>query len=113
MITAYAYTNDRVSKIRHNDFSYNITYDAWGNVKSIFIGALDTALTIPFVEYTYGTGTYRSRIQKVAFKNGNTIDYRYDGENVTGITVMTKTTVLSASAMTAAKPTAMYTAMTN
>lgn len=85
MITAYAYTNDRVSKIRHNDFSYNITYDAWGNVKSIFIGALDTALTIPFVEYTYGTGTYRSRIQKVAFKNGNTIDYRYDGENVTGI----------------------------
>ncbi len=85
MITSYEYTNDRVSKIRHNDFAYNITYDEWGNVKSIFVGALDTAQTIPFVEYTYGTGDYRSRIEKVSFKNGNTIDYRYDGANITGI----------------------------
>lgn len=85
MITAYDYKNDRVSKIRHNDFSYNITYDAWGNVKSIYVGALDTALTIPFVEYTYGVGAYRSRIQKISFKNGNTIDYRYDGANITGV----------------------------
>lgn len=85
MITAYEYTNDRVSKIRHNDFSYNLVYDVWGNVKSIFVGALDTALTIPFVEYTYGTGDYRSRIEKIAFKNGNTIVYRYDGDRLTGI----------------------------
>ena len=31
MSTAYGYENDRLSSVTHNGFSYNFTYDSWGN----------------------------------------------------------------------------------
>ncbi len=31
MSNQYTYTNDRVTSITHNGFSYNFTYDEWGN----------------------------------------------------------------------------------
>ena len=80
MTTSYGYDNDRIENITHNGFSYNYEYDAWGNATSVKVGQQ------PLVNYSYGVGENRNRINRITYGNGDYIDYTYaDNGNITAI----------------------------
>lgn len=85
MVTNYAYLNDRVVTIQHNDFAYYIDYDQWNNVDRLYANELNAALgalaTSYVAKYTYGTGANHSRLESVRYGNGGTVHYRYDENN--------------------------------
>lgn len=70
---AYTYTNDRLTAITHNGFSYNFNYDVWGQLIQVSVGSQ------PIVSYTYGTGANRNRLTYVIYHNttGSETVYRY------------------------------------
>ncbi len=79
MSNQYTYTNDRVTSITHNGFTYNFTYDEWGNQTSIKIN-----------ERVYLSNEYddenHDRLSKVNYSNGQSITYSYDdNNNITGV----------------------------
>lgn len=79
MSNVYTYTDDKVTSITHNGFSYNFTYDEWGNQTSIKIG-----------ENIYQSYEYDSandyRLTKINYANGQSITYSYDeNDNITGV----------------------------
>ena len=71
MQTDYAYENDRISSITHNGFSYNYTYDVYGNVNSISVN------DSPLVNYSY-KDDYGRNIDTITYANGFEIHYMYD-----------------------------------
>ena len=76
----YYQQKDRVTEISHNDFSYHLSYDPWGNIKQVKIG------TQPFINYSYENGKNRDKIKTVTYGNGQTVYYSYDTNgNITGI----------------------------
>ena len=80
MSTAYGYTNDRLSSVTHNGFSYNFTYDSWGNQTGVKVGSQS------LVTYSYGTGTNHNKLNSITYGNGQAITYQYDAkQNITGI----------------------------
>ena len=80
MTTSYVYENDRIDNITHNGFSYNYEYDAWGNATSIKVGQQS------LVNYSYGAGENRNRINRITYGNGDYVDYTYaDNGNITAI----------------------------
>ena len=85
MVTNYAYLNDRVVTIQHNDFAYYIDYDQWNNVDRLYANELNAALgslaDVYVAKYTYGTGANHSRLESVRYGNGGTVHYRYDENN--------------------------------
>ena len=91
MNTAYTYEDDRISNITHNGFSYNYEYDAWGNVISVKVGQQS------LVNYEYGEGVNRNRINRLTYGNGDYTDYVYDNAgNVVTIKSYSSTGTLTA-----------------
>ena len=82
---AYTYTNDRLTAITHNGFSYNFTYDIWGQLVQVSVGSQ------PIVSYTYGTGVNRTRLTYITYHNNNGSEtvfrYIYSNGNVSQIKV--------------------------
>ena len=83
--TGYTYTKDRLTAVTHNGFSYNFSYDIWGQLKTVSVGSQT------IVTYDYGTGAYRDRLNTVTYHNaanaGTVYGYYYDGDNVSSIEV--------------------------
>ncbi len=80
LTTSYSYEDDRISSIEHNGFSYNYEYDMWGNKTSVKVGQQ------PLVQYSYGSGQNRDRVNKITYANGDYINYTYtDNGNITEI----------------------------
>lgn len=75
MSNTYTYEDDRVKTISHNGFTYEFTYDAWGNQTTAKIG------TTVLSENTYGTGENKDRLSSTTFANGQTVSYIYDENN--------------------------------
>ena len=73
MKTMFAYdSGNRLSKIRHNGFIYEMGYDSLGTL---------TSVDSPFgniVTYNYGTVKDGYNLESVSYGNGQTIDYEYD-----------------------------------
>lgn len=79
MSNQYTYTNDRVSSITHNGFTYNFTYDEWGNQTSVKIGVT----TMVEFEYADREG---SQISEITYATGKSVSYTYnDDGNITGV----------------------------
>ena len=57
----YTYTNDRLTAITHNGFTYNITYDMWGQMTEFAVG------TQPIITYFYGITGHRERLTHVIY----------------------------------------------
>ena len=69
MANEYGYTDDRVTSITHNGFSYEFDYDMWGNQTAVRIG--ERKLTA----YTYGEEKEDAALTRLTYANGQTIDY--------------------------------------
>ena len=82
---AYTYTNDRLTAITHNGFSYNFAYDIWGQLVQVSVGSQ------PIVSYTYGTGANRSRLTYITYHNNTGSEtvfrYIYSNGNVSQIKI--------------------------
>ncbi len=84
----YVYNNDRLVAISHNGFTYNLTYDIWGQLTSVSVG--DTTI----ISYKYGSGANRDRITQSTYHNGDfenssttTTKYEYKNGNVSKVRV--------------------------
>ncbi|MBQ8209577.1 MAG: hypothetical protein IJZ35_03215 [Clostridia bacterium] len=71
MANQYTYTNDRVTSITHNGFSYNFTYDEWGNQTTVSVGEHQ----LVGYEYDYAND---DRLTKISYANGQSETYTYD-----------------------------------
>ena len=71
--TEYEYTNDRISSVGRNNFSYFIDYDIWGNISQIYVSRTSKILEVPIAQYTY----YDSPSQKNLVK---TVSYGINGD---------------------------------
>ncbi len=79
MSNQYTYTNDKVSSITHNGFTYNFTYDEWGNQTSVQIAGV----TLIGYEYADREGT---QISEITYATGKSVSYSYnDDGNITGV----------------------------
>ena len=79
MSNIYTYTDDKVTSITHNGFSYNFTYDEWGNQTSVKIGEN------VYQSYEYDSAN-DNRLTKINYANGQSITYSYDtNDNITGV----------------------------
>ena len=79
MSNSYTYENDRITSIEHNGFSYNFTYDEWGNRTSIKINETEIV-----------TSSYdeNSRLTSISYANGQSVSYIYnDDGNICGISL--------------------------
>ena len=82
------YNNDRLVAITHNGFTYNLTYDLWGQLTSVSVG--DTVI----ISYKYGSGANRDRITQSTYHNGDfensvttTTKYEYKNGNISKVRV--------------------------
>lgn len=74
----YTYINDRLTAITHNGFTYNITYDIWGQMTEFAVG------TQPIITYFYGITGHRERLTHVIYHHGtNTSVTNIDDNYVT------------------------------
>lgn len=87
MKNEYGYTDDRLTSIEHNGFSYVFTYDTFGNVTEIEI--LDPSVpndpdAISLTEYSYTTDAENAPVASISYINGQSVAYTYnnDGEIV-------------------------------
>ena len=70
LTTSYAYTDDKISSVTHNGFSYNYEYDVWGNITSVKVG------TQPLVSYQYASNN--TDVNKITYGNGDYVTYSYN-----------------------------------
>ena len=70
LTTSYAYTDDKISSVTHNGFSYNYEYDVWGNITSVKVG------TQPLVSYQYASNN--KDVNKITYGNGDYVTYTYN-----------------------------------
>lgn len=70
----YVYDNDKLVEIKHNDMSYQILYDIWGNESGVSVGRE------PLICYRYMDGKTQL-CQTVEYGNGQSIRYEYDSKN--------------------------------
>ena len=82
METEYEYNNfGQITKITHNDFSYYISYNQWGNVEKITVGLTGSIdKTRALATYTYYSGALRNLVKEAKFANGSGISYNYDDD---------------------------------
>ena len=75
-LAEYKYTNDKLTSITHNDFSYNLKYDCWGQLTEV------TVDEHPLISYEYGVEQFRERINRTIYYNSDTnptiTEYIYD-----------------------------------
>lgn len=76
--TVYGYKDDKLTSITHNDFTYYIKYDQWGNVSKVYVGGVSALTDTISAEYLYGTGENRNRLEGITYGNGDTVKYKYD-----------------------------------
>ena len=77
MTNDYVYTNDRITSITHNGFTYNFEYDIWGNETAVKVGSQTLAA------YTY---TADESINTITYGNGDVLSYTYNADgNVVSI----------------------------
>ncbi len=69
----YTYTDDRLTSINHNGFSYGFAYDGFGNTTSASVAGKQV------VGYTYEANN--GNLQKVTYGNGDYIRYTYDDQD--------------------------------
>ena len=89
LTASYSYdAADRLTKIYHNNFSYHIGYDAWGNITRICVGNLDNFTGAnDLAKYGYGTGKNRNRLECVYYGNNDFLGYTYDSNgNLSSVT---------------------------
>ncbi len=89
----YTYEKDKLVSITHNGFSYNFSYDYWGQLKEVSVNEQ------PIVTYTYGEYECRDRIIEVTYHNNDSqnpeitsssilVEYYYDmAGNITDILI--------------------------
>lgn len=81
MENRYAYEDDRLQSISHNDITYKVLYDIWGNEAGAEINGE------PFISYTYQNGN-PNLLRTEDYGNGQSITYRYtDGNRLAGISL--------------------------
>lgn len=73
----YAYENDRLVSISHNGFSYNLSYDIWGQLTEVSVG------TQKIVSYTYGDLQCRDRVSTITYHNNDDENEEITSETVT------------------------------
>ena len=74
----YGYTNDDLTQVTHNGFSYGIGYDAFGNTTGTNVNGTALATNT----YTYSRGL----LSNTVYGNGLTVNYTYDEmDRVTGV----------------------------
>lgn len=76
MKTEYDYINGQLSSVTHNGFSYNLSYDVFGNVTDIKVSTSET----PLVSTTYENAR-NQQVDTITYSNGCVIDYTYDATN--------------------------------
>ena len=69
----YTYTDDRLTAIGHNGFSYGFAYDGFGNTMSASVAGTQV------VSYEYESGN--GNLSKVTYGNGDYIRYTYDDQD--------------------------------
>ncbi len=89
----YKYENDKLIAITHNGFSYNLSYDLWGQLTQVSVG------TQPIITYVYGENEYRDRVVSSTYHNDEsattTTEYQYDElGNITEIIINGETKFL-------------------
>lgn len=90
MSTTYQYEDDKIESINHNGFSYNYEYDAWGNATAVKVGQQ------PLVSYSYDSGEYRNRVNRITYGNGDYVTYTFsDKGNVTSVKSYSSDNVLT------------------
>ena len=78
----YTYTNDRLTAITHNGFTYNITYDIWGQMTEFAVG------TQPIITYFYGITGHRERLTHVIYHHATSSSVTSiddNGEAISGL----------------------------
>jgi RHS repeat-associated protein len=70
---SYEYEHDRLKSITHNGFTYNFTYDAWGNQKTVKVG------NSTLVTYNYNTTGERA-LNNITYANGQVISYAHNDD---------------------------------
>lgn len=81
LATAYSYVNDKITSVSHNGFSYDMTYDIYGNITSIAVNSANT----PLKSISY-SDAMAARVNTITYANGCTIEYQYDVNNAEKIT---------------------------
>ncbi len=66
---SYAYTNDRLTSITHNGFSYGFNYDSFGRVTSTTVAGQT------LISHTYNAN---GTLNKSTYGNGDYVNYSYD-----------------------------------
>jgi RHS repeat-associated protein len=85
----YTYAGDRLKSIAHNGFYYLFDYDAFGNIKGVYI---DNDQTIDTNSIDLSTNTYdaHGRLESSTYGNGDSLSYTYDeAQRITDIYVDT------------------------
>lgn len=76
--TVYGYKDDKLTSITHNDFTYYIKYDQWGNVSKVYVSGVAALTDTTLAEYEYDTGEDRNLLKGITYGNGDTVKYKYD-----------------------------------
>ena len=76
----YTFTDDKLTKITHNDMGYHYSYDIMGNLTRIKVGSTSTGYDDLIIN-TYDTAGRSYNLTNKAFDNGQSISYTYDGHN--------------------------------
>jgi RHS repeat-associated protein len=85
----YTYEGDRLKTIAHNGFYYLFDYDAFGNIKGVYI---DDDVDIDTTSIDLSTNTYdtHGRLESSTYGNGDSLSYTYDeAQRITAIYVDT------------------------
>ena len=73
MQNTYGYTDDRITSITHNGFSYEFEYDTFGNQTQVKIG------TLPLITYDYDEdATEDAPVTSITYANNQTVCYTYN-----------------------------------
>ena len=80
MENSYTYEHDKLKTITHNGFSYEFSYDIWGNQSSVKINDITLASN------TYGEGEHYDRLSEITYANGQSVSYSYNSNgDISGI----------------------------
>ena len=72
MEASYSYDKGRLTSLTYGDFSYDFTYDIWGNLTCVKMN------NSTLVSYNYGSSAWNRQAVTMTYGNGNTVYYSYD-----------------------------------
>lgn len=80
MSANYVYTQGRLTSLMYGAYSYQFTYDIWGNPLSV------TMNNNPLVTYDYGATADKGQVQTLTYGNGQKVFYTYNSlDQVTNV----------------------------